>query len=323
MTTEQAILATLAYHDIFDYPLTIREIHRYIINYQTPQKAVEKNVNVLLNQHKIGERRGFYFLKNRSMIVSTRLKRQKYSIPKLKKAQFFAQILKFIPTVKLVAISGALSMGNSHKDDDIDLVIVSQKDLLWTTRFLTNVVLLPFKRTPLKNTSQVVLSEVEGTPPGWKQTNRACLNVFLDESDLKINPQNLYTAHEICQMKPLWDRNETYSQFIKANSWVKKFLPNWAPTKMESGKWPPARGLWPAGKIENRGHLNFHLPLTINYSPVENFLKKFQLWYMRPKITTEKVGDTQLFFHPKSTQDWVLNEYQKLLQKFGISNANL
>ena len=47
----------------------------------------------------------------------------------------------------------------------------------------------------------------------------------------------------------------------------------------------------------------------------ESFLKKFQLWYMRSKITTEKIGEHQLFFHPQNTQDRALGEYQKRLQK--------
>ncbi|MBI2012549.1 hypothetical protein HYS90_01315, partial [Candidatus Curtissbacteria bacterium] len=201
MTLDKAILATLAYHDIFDYPLSVEEIHKFLISQSTTHQSVARALRELLDVKKINQHRGHYFLKGRRSKVSTRKSRGNYSRAKFTKAQFFASILKMVPTVKLVAISGALAMQNSQKDDDIDFVIVSAKGSIWTTRFLANLALLPFKRDP----------------QGEKVTNRACLNLFLDEGSLKIKDQNLYIAHEICQMKLLWDRDNTYQKFIEAN----------------------------------------------------------------------------------------------------------
>ncbi|KKR64834.1 MAG: hypothetical protein UU07_C0051G0004, partial [Parcubacteria group bacterium GW2011_GWF1_40_5] len=207
---------------------------------------------------------------------------------------FFAGLLKIIPCVKLVAVSGALSMRNSRKNDDIDLVIMTSKGLLWTTRFLANLLLLPFKRDLA----------------GQKISDRACLNMFLDESALSIKERNIYTAHEICQMKLLWDREGTYRKFLRANSWVQEYLPNWKPIAVNS-----------KSKIVNRKTAGINLPFTINYSLVENLLKGFQFWYMKNKVTTEKITKTQLFFHPKNTQDWVLGEYDSRLKKLGIASS--
>ena len=69
-----------------------------------------------------------------------------------------------------------------------------------------------------------------------------------------------------------------------------------------------------------------HLPFTIHHSlvePLEALAKWGQLWYMRPKITTEKIGEHQLFFHPQNTQELVLAEYQKRLRKLKIMEAPL
>ena len=90
--------------------------------------------------------------------------------------------------------------------------------------------------------------------------------MFLDESDLLIRDRNIYTAHEICQMKLLWDRNGTYRKFIRVNSWIREYLPNWQPLVVNS-----------KSKIVNRKIAKVNLPFTINYSPVENLLKDFQL----------------------------------------------
>ena len=293
MTLDQAILATLAYHDIFDYPLTMGQIHRYLIGKKVNPKRLTAQRSRLKSTATIDEKKGYFFLKNRRKIIQTRLQRAKYSQKKQKRADFFANLLKVIPTLRLVAVSGALAMGNSRKNDDIDLVIITAKNSLWTTRFLANLILFPFKRKP---------PQLPTTNYKLQTNNKACLNLFLDESDLKITPQNLYTAHEICQMRPLLDRNKTYSRFIKSNSWVKKYLPNWEPSGV-NGK---------------RNHSQF----TIYNSPVESLLKSFQQWYMRRKITTERIGDTQLFFHPANTQNWVIRQYRKRLHRLKVTLDN-
>jgi len=49
--------------------------------------------------------------------------------------------------------------------------------------------------------------------------------------------------------------------------------------------------------------------------PMPNFLEKFlkfiQLKYMSKKITTEKIEEHKLMFHPKDAKKWVLEKYQQ------------
>lgn len=287
----ESIIATLAYHDLFDYPLTQDEIHRYLIEKKSPLGSVEKELANLNRNKKIFHGKSYYSLPKRSKIIKTRIQRTKRSEAKYKRALLYAKILKTIPFLKLVALSGALSMRNSQKDDDIDLVLVSKKGTLWTTRFLANTLLFNVKRNPQSP----------------KTSNKACLNIFIDESSLTIKDQNIYIAHEICQMKPLWDRNETYSRFINSNQWVDKYMPNWRPQEMENGKW----------KMESGGVEKFS---TFNLKPstLEKLLRLLQLRYMQSKITTEKIGEYQLFFHPKDTQSWVIGEYESRLKKLKL-----
>ena len=293
MTLSQSILATLTYHDIFDYPLTQQEIHNYLINLEVRAFTVKRELNKLFLTRKLVSKNGYIFLRGRSKIVKLRKLREKYSLLKIKRAQFFARILKVVPSLKLVAISGALAMENSHKNDDIDLVLITSKNTLWTTRFLANILLLPYKRSP----------------SGRQISDRACLNVFIDESQLKIGPPNLYLAHEICQMKPLWDRDGTYRRFLSANKWIKKYLPNWRPEEVQSQS------------RKSKSKSNFFPLSTFHFPLAENFLKSFQLLYMRPKITTEQIGDHQLFFHPADTQKWVIAKYKRRLRKLRITSS--
>ncbi len=288
MTLSQSILATLVYHDIFNYPLTTEEIHKYLIKKKISAKSVEKELKNLKKEGKILNYANLFALKNKKKLFLIRKQRAKHSHAKLKKAQLFSFLLSLIPTVKMVAISGALAMQNSHKNDDIDLVIVTAKGKLWTTRLLANLVLLPFKRRPQLPTTHYLLPT----------NNKACLNLFIDESDLEIKDQNLYTAHELYQQKPLFERNQTYSRMMKANRWALKYLPNWHAYEVNR-KW------------KSRGVTKKQSPFSGQYSHIETLAKKFQLAYMKSKISSERIGDTQLFFHPKDTQERVLKKYKK------------
>src|SRR3989344_5004414 len=270
MNLSSAILSVLAYHDIFDYPLESFEICDLLIKKKAGKILIERELERLRVMGKVSESDRYFFLKNRNKIARIRKLRIKHSQAKLKRAAFFAGLLKVIPSVKLVAVSGALSMRNSRRSDDIDLVIVTSKGLLWTTRFLANVFLLPFKRDTA----------------GQQISDRACLNMFLDKSDLSIKDHNMYTAHEICQMKLLWDRDNTYSKFIRANSWIKKYLPNCEAdvkrltTNDKRKKSPKA--------------LDFRR-FALVIEPLEALAKWGQLWYMRNKLTTERISNTHIF----------------------------
>lgn len=284
MSLENAILATLAYHSIFSYPLKASEIHQYLIGKKTSDTQEQKALSSLLKKRKIGKEAGHYFIKKNT--VALRRKREKASIRKLRKTKLYITLLRLIPTIKLIAITGALSMNNSTESDDVDFLIITSKNTLWTTRLVCNLILFPFKRSPNKKT----------------QRNKACLNIFIDEQELQIKEKNLYTAHEITQMKIMINRSNTYQKFVKQNQWVNKYLPNW---KSEKGK---------RQVTSNKSYSEIALVFSPFALVLEKRFKSFQLKYMQRKITTETIGQYQLFFHPLNTQLKILKEYEKKLK---------
>ena len=186
---------TLAYADIFDYPLTASEIKHWLIEGDSFAPA----------------KKGYYYLPGRKNLIALRRRRQRFSQLKWQQARKATRILSLISNVKLAAVTGALAMNNSDKNDDIDLMIVTAKNRLWLTRLIVLLLLLPWLRR------------------GKKINNRLCINLWLDETALVVSQtkRDLYTAHEVCQAKPVFDRDNTYQKFIAANLWYKKFLPNW------------------------------------------------------------------------------------------------
>ena len=68
------------------------------------------------------EKTAIFFTSGREEIVETRIKRIKESAIKLEIARKIIKTLFIVPMVLFVGISGNLSMLNSQKEDDIDLL---------------------------------------------------------------------------------------------------------------------------------------------------------------------------------------------------------
>lgn len=215
---KKAILKTLVYSDIFNFPLKKQEIWDALIwEKKTLPKFsdFEKELESLKKTRKIKSDKGFFFVFNNKKAIVLRKKREKYSKEKLKVAKKTGFWLKAVPTIKMVAITGSLAVLNSEKQDDIDFLIVSSKNKLWITRALATLAieLVAKRRRP----NQVEIKD------------KICLNMFLDEKALKFQKQrrDLFSAHEISQVRFLWERDNCFNKFKKNNLWVKDYLPNW------------------------------------------------------------------------------------------------
>ncbi len=77
---QAAILKTLVYADLFNYPLKLEEINQYLIsNRKTTEKEVNQPLLELLRLGKIGQEKLYFFLKNRSKIVFLRKQQEQWS----------------------------------------------------------------------------------------------------------------------------------------------------------------------------------------------------------------------------------------------------
>lgn len=294
---DKATLKTLAYSDIFDYPLKAWEIHKWLIGKKASLRQVESVLARLIQSSKLKAQKGFYFLPGRNSIVSKRLIRKKQSLNYLRQIKLIAQLFKLIPWVKLVGISGSLAMENSNKKDDIDLFVITLRNRLWLTRILL-LFLVDFLGKRRKRGEN--LKKIAG---------KICINTLLSEDSLAQKDKNIYLAHEVLQMKILWQRNGIYSKYLSENEWVFKFLPNW-----HSGD---------GFKIQDLRFKKIHKSSIINHKSffdlLENLARWFQLRYMgRPK-GMEKISETALYFHPEDKGPKILDLYKRKLKRLKIA----
>lgn len=197
----------------------------------------------------------------------------------------------------MVAVTGALAMENADKNDDIDLMVVTSGDRLWIVRPLAILLVSLFfkRRKPSK------FSNHSNHSDHFSYKNHICLNLWLDESALEI-PQaqrDLYTAHELAQMKPVVNRGGTYEKMMWENRWGRKFLANaWKNFNRQIYKYPNRQiDKWNLIDLLNRAV--FYL----------------QLKYMRPKMTNERVSLHAAFFHPGNRADTILKAYDRLCHR--------
>lgn len=286
------VLQALIYADVFDYPLTGDEIWQWLVGVRAGNKGrVKKQITELGAKKVIKSQGNYFFLKGREKIVELRKKREKWSEEKLILAQKVAEKIGRLPGIKTVGVTGALSVHNAKEDDDIDLLIISSADSLWLTRLLI-LLLAP------------VLGIKRRKPKDKNIKDKICLNLFLDESHLKIEPENLFLAHEICQVRPLINKDKTYEKFLWGNRWIKKYLPN--AIKITS---------YQDNKLTKKS-------LIANCQLLITFLNKlafsFQYQYMKPKMTKEKISLHQAFFHPLDLEPKILRQYEEKLKDLTI-----
>jgi len=133
---------------------------------------------------------------------------------KLDKAKRLAEMLgnKF-KNILFIGVTGSVAAEFPKKNDDIDLFIIVRNNTLWMTRFWVRIF--------------VFVNKIPHRKFGAKeQKDEFCFNIWLDESALKLpkNKQNLRNAVDMILMKKVYDKNNIYARFLKANEWAKKWV---------------------------------------------------------------------------------------------------
>ena len=219
---EKSILATIAYFDVFNYPLTVTEIWKWLYSKEESRdgsptigeiwKILENNQSL---KSLVNSRRGFYFLKNRDDLVEIREARYVLAVKKIKRARRVVKFLKFIPGIKMIALCNSLAWTNAREESDIDFFIVTDKNKIWTARFWSAGFLQIFGLRPSKKNTR----------------DKICLSFFADYDSLNLESlatesPDIYLIYWVAQLQPLFDRGGMYNKFWQANAWIKKFLPN-------------------------------------------------------------------------------------------------
>jgi hypothetical protein len=202
---EKAIYSTVAYRDMFHFPVTPEEILRYLHGVRCSRSELLATLSSSdFLESRLDSDGEFFCLKGRGATFAIRRARRALSHAQWPTAHRFARFLAMLPNVRMVAMTGSLAAGNFPEDGDIDFLLVTDAGALWRTRALCRL-----------------LAALDGR----LRRGLFCPNTFLSTPALALNRRTLYDAQELCQMIPLHGL-DVYQTVRHANGWTAEFLPN-------------------------------------------------------------------------------------------------
>lgn len=253
-----SILATIVYYDIFDFPLTMFEVHKYLINpvrlgfsrsdlgtslsrsrlsgrcFSPPWELcrsdlkeldlgimgqVQEGLDGLVIVGAIGSKNGFYFLPGRDGLYELRKKREKISAQKWKKFLRIAKWFQAVPYLRAIFASGSLAINNTDKGSDFDVLSVVRSGRLYTCRIFLCLVASVFGARRTR---------YEKIAP-----DKFCFNHYITDRDMNIKHESLFNAQTYANLKPVLASEELFNRFYSENIWLNKYL-----FKVQSQRFP-------------------------------------------------------------------------------------
>lgn len=272
---EKGVVQVLYYFQQFQYPPALDELHLFL-QIKTSIVYLRRVLDMLIDKRIVSKVKidstYRYTLYKYSRIKNAFELRLKNSQLKLGYIRHYFRFLPIFPQIKLIGLSGSVAMMNAKKSDDVDLFIITGRDRLWTGRFIA-----------------VMLAQLLGLrrKRGRKRaSNKICLNLFFDEVDLIVPKakRSHYLAHEVLQMKPIFERDRAYQRFIYANRWVFDIFPN-AFDRVKRKK--------------TQVHRSSFIVHRLFGDVVEKILRMVQKYSIKKHQTTELITQYQLWFHPE------------------------
>jgi len=263
---KEAIVKTIAFFDIFDFPLTDFEVWKFLyVGVETQNFASLRKVKNVLESNRIDDilenKDGFYFLQGRDEIIKIRQDRYIYTDRKFKKALRVMQVFKFIPWLKMAAVSNIMGAHNLRDGSDIDFFIITERKRVWLTRFFCVVLakILRLRPRPGKTRDKICLNfyiSEEAMDLKNLMLNSSIIlsgaKNFVEENKLRDpclparfaiasarragrlhsvqddkEVYDIYFIYWLAGLVPIYNNNSAYEKFIANNDWLKEYLPNW------------------------------------------------------------------------------------------------
>jgi len=200
---ELAVLRSVIYASLFDYPLTPAQLESSLIGVRADAAAIESWCRESdLLQAAIEQRDGLYFPAGRSDLVRTRSRREALSRQLLDRDRRILSFVAGMPFVRMVALSGSLAHLNAEGSADLDLFVITAPHRVWSI-----------------TVAALALSKVLG----WRK--HVCMNYVVSENAMAIEPADLFSANQIIHLRPIVGHH-VFDRFVKSNPFVRDFYPN-------------------------------------------------------------------------------------------------
>jgi hypothetical protein len=212
---ERAFLQSVLYASLFDYPITLSQLRDGLIGERADEPTLARcYLTSDLLQATVECAEGHYFPRGRSDLLETRCRRERASQQLLENSARALALVRNMPFVRMVALSGSLAHLNAEGGADLDLFVVTRPARVW---------------------SVMVTALVVARLMGWRR--QLCLNYIVSERALLVGPADLFCANQIVHLQPL-DGHEVYRAFLESNRFIERFYPNFQPKARSSAASP-------------------------------------------------------------------------------------
>jgi hypothetical protein len=200
---EEAIARSVYYSALFDYPVRLSELRRTLIaSAQTPTAILNTIARSTSLPALVEQRDGFFFPTGRSDLIDIRQHREARSRAFLADHRPLLQLIALLPYVSFVALSGSIAHLNLEAGGDLDLFIVTRGRRVWTAAVAI-----------------VLLAKL------MRRRRTLCANYIVADSAIAFDQQDLFTASQIVNLKPVAG-GRLFASILEANPFVRRFYPN-------------------------------------------------------------------------------------------------
>ena len=200
---EQAVLKTLAYFDVFNYPMKPSEIHQFAPILMSPLNVVPC-LNYMVNHGLIFQHGKFFSINSDPAVAESRKANSKTTDKSIALAKRFSRFLSRVPFVDGVFAADTNSFELHPEGVELDFSIIAKPNRAWLCRFFIRLYMSLF----------------------WFRSSKSFgLNHIIDGGQLQLDDKSLMMATKLKMLTPMVNQ-ELYSSFIKSNTWANQFLPN-------------------------------------------------------------------------------------------------
>ncbi|MFC1702865.1 hypothetical protein ACFLZO_00170 [Patescibacteria group bacterium] len=291
-----AVAATLTYFDLFDYPLTLQELRRYLYRYPHEGDIAPTTTDLLrtLEDPAFGSMSGFYFLVGRSGIVAVRQKRFRMAERKYRRALAFARVTRFLPSVRLISVCNSLAISNAGDKSDIDMFLVVRPGTVWATRLLVAGTLSLLRLRPTKT----------------RHADMFCISFYVSETNMNLASValpdgDMYLRYWIASLIPIYDTGDMMRTLVEANRDLLSDIPAVRGEQIPTARMVPLAPRW----------MSFLLPFLRLIEPLARWfqMRKFPE-SIRAKANRDsrvRISDDMLKFHVNDRRSYFEEEFSK------------
>lgn len=296
---EHAILETLTYHDLFDFPLTAHEVH---LTTKPIHGVSQRDTLLALDDLKdnglVGSLDGFWHLAGREEVVAKRKERYDIAERKFRIAKRFFRIARHMPFLRAAYVCNTLARSNARAGSDIDLFIVAAHGRVWLARLFVTGFAKLLRARPNITTAK----------------DRLCLSFFNSEGALDLRPyaieNDVYLPRWLFDLYPLYDESGISGKIFAENAWARDRI---------SGLRKPI------GSVRrtfsgNRAFMKARLERLLDRTSLERRAKAFQLRIMPENLKTNAregrgvvLTDTTLKLHGLDRRAEIRDRFERAI----------